>query len=157
MILVQISEEQIQLADAKARDMGLLKNSITRGEGSLVGFLGEILVVKHFGGVIENTYDYDVIINGRKIDVKTKRTTVVPLDTYLATVAGYNTRQACDSYYFVRIDLSKKEGYLLGGLSKSAFFRKATFYKKGELDPSSHLGWTFTADCYNVEIRNLKK
>lgn len=156
MIIVDITEEQISLAEQKAKELGKLRNSITKGEGNVVGILGEILVSEYFNGVIKNTYDYDVVINNKKVDVKTKKTTVEPEPHYLASVAAYNTKQQCDAYYFVRIDLVKKKGYLLGGLTKKKFFSKAIFYKLGEVDPTSPFGWTFTADCYNVPISKLK-
>lgn len=157
MIKVMINDNQIIEAKRKAEEMGLIRNSITSGEGNLIGFLGEIIVAEYFGGIIQNTYDYDIIINNKKIDVKTKKTTVIPEPNYLASVAAYNTKQKCDSYYFVRIDLDKKVGYLLGGLSKKSFFEKAVFYKEGDLDPSSTFGWRFKADCYNVKFYELKK
>ncbi len=155
MIELDIDKALIKEAKQKSEEMGELRNSITEGEGNVIGFLGEILVANHFGGVIDNTYDYDIRVGNRKVDVKTKKTTVVPLSHYLCTVAAYNTIQECDSYYFVRIDITKKKGYLLGGLTKKGFFKKAKFYKEGEIDPDGN-GWTFKADCYNLPIWKLK-
>ena len=43
-----------------------------------------------------------------------------------------------------------------GGRTKSKFFEEAKFFKAGEIDPSSNYGWTFRADCYNMEISKLK-
>lgn len=157
MIVVDILDEQIEQAQIKANEMGRIRNSIRKGEGNLIGFLGEILFAKHFAGEISNTYDYDVIINEKKIDVKTKATTVAPKLNYLATVADFNTKQKCDSYYFVRIDFENRLGYLLGGLTKESFYKKAIFHKQGDQDPDSNLGWTFKADCYNLEISKLKQ
>jgi hypothetical protein len=157
LIEVSITNEQIDVAERKSKEMGIIRNSIRKGEGNFVGFLGEAIVSDYFGGIHANTYDYDVIIKDKKVDVKTKKTTVVPLPEYLCTVADFNTKQKCDYYYFVRINISTMKGYLLGGLTKNAFYKKAKFYKKGELDPISDLGWTFTADCYNVPISELKE
>lgn len=157
IIQVKITEDQIKLAEKKSKEMGALKESITKGEGNIAGFLGEILFVDYFGGVVENTYDYDVIINNTKVDVKTKRTTVPPEPHYLATVADFNTKQNCDIYYFVRVNIEEKKGYLLGGLTKKQFYKKSSFNKKGEIDPSSDFGWTFKADCYNIPISRLKQ
>jgi hypothetical protein len=157
LIEIKITNEQIKRAEEKSIEMGALEASITGGGGNIAGFLGEILFVDYFGGVVQNTYDYDVIIEGFKVDVKTKRTTVKPEKHYLATVADFNTKQKCDIYYFVRVDIEKKLGFLLGGLKKSEFYKNATFNKKGEIDPSSDRGWTFKADCYNIEISKLKQ
>ena len=155
MISVNIQTEDVELAKKKAKEMGTLKNSIRKGEGNVVGFLGEILFARYFGGIIDNTYDYDVIVNNLKVDVKTKETTVKPKDHYYASVAASNTKQECDAYYFVRVKKNLSEGWLLGGELKEDFFKKAIFGKKGEKDPSSHLGWRFKADCYNMEIKDL--
>ena len=34
------------------------------------------------------------------------------------------------------------------------YFKKATFLKKGMVDPSN--GWTVSTDCYNLPISELK-
>jgi hypothetical protein len=156
MITVNITQDQVNQAEAKAIELGRLRNSITEGEGNMIGFLGEIIVANFFDGIIQNTYDYDIIISNKRVDVKTKKTTVKPESYYFASVAAYNITQKCDSYYFVRIDLANMIGYLLGGLSKKSFFKKATFNRRGEVDSSSSFGWTFKADCYNLSIDKLK-
>ena len=43
-------------------DFKELNNSITKGEGNLAGAVGEIIVKDAYGGIGENTYDYDTII-----------------------------------------------------------------------------------------------
>ena len=155
IIEVLISDEIVNKAQAKSNELGLLNNSIREGKGNLVGFIGEFLVADYFGGEVSNTYDYDLIIKGKKIDIKTKETTVAPKSHYFCTVADYNTKQKCDSYYFVRVTKDLKTGYLLGGLTKDAFYRKARFYRRNDFDPTSNQGWVFTADCYNVPISEL--
>jgi hypothetical protein len=155
IVEVNIPDYVIEQAKSKANALGELNNSIREGKGNLVGFIGELIVSLYFGGKIANTYDYDVIIKDRKIDVKTKETTVPPKPHYFCTVADYNTKQKCDAYYFVRVTKDLKKAYLLGGLSKEGFYKKAQFFKKNTIDPTSNMGWTFTADCYNVYIQEL--
>lgn len=157
MIKLNIQTEDIVLAKQKSQEMGKLNNSIRKGEGNIIGFLGEILFIREFGGTHSNTYDYDVIFNDKKIDIKTKETTVEPKSYYYASVAAFNTKQKCDAYYFVRIKKDLSVGWLLGGMLKSEFFSKAIFNKAGEEDPTSHLGWRFRADCYNLEIKDLSE
>ena len=41
MIKIDINNEMIESAKSKARDLGKLNNSITKGKGNLAGFLGE--------------------------------------------------------------------------------------------------------------------
>ena len=47
-----------------------------------------------------------------------------------------------------------ESGWILGYLSKEDYFKKATFLKKGTVDPSN--GWTVSTDCYNLPISDLK-
>jgi hypothetical protein len=155
MTEVPISKIQLNAARIKAEQMGTLKNSITRGEANLEGFLGEILVAKHIKAQVKNTYNYDLIKDGRKIDVKTKRCTSEPRADYECSIAAYNTKQKCDYYIFVRILEDHSRGWILGMIKKDEYFKRARFCKEGETDPKSHLGWKFKADCYNLEIKEL--
>ena len=77
---IEISLEMIDKARKKAEEMGVIRNSILRGDGSIAGFIGEQIALQVLGGTWENTYDYDLITpDGKKIDVKTKQTSVKPL------------------------------------------------------------------------------
>ena len=68
-----ISTETRKKAEKRAADLPLLNNSIRKGEGASVAYIGEALILHLKGGEIKDTYDYDVIDrNGVKIDVKTK-------------------------------------------------------------------------------------
>ena len=159
MITLPITEEQIKRAE-KLYPFKCLNNSIMEGKSNLYGAIGEVVLADYYRSLgmtvnEESTFDYDIIVENKKIDVKTKLTTVVPKEHYNCSVADFNTDQACDCYFFVRVHENKKFAYLLGLLRKSEFYEKATFNKKGEVDKSSDCGWTFRADCYNVPIKNL--
>ena len=158
MIEIQIQQEQIDKAK-KLYDFGCLNGSITKGKSNIYGALGEVLIFDFFKDKgldvdFTSTYDYDLIIESYKIDVKTKRTTVKPKDFYLCSISNWNTRQKCDFYFFVRILENLKTGYLLGFKSKSDFFKESTFNKKGSPDIN---GWTFKDDGYNLKISSLYK
>ena len=158
MIKLQISKQQIERA-SKLYPFKQLKGSITKGKSNIYGALGEIIIYDKYKkdgfNVDDNsTYDYDLIIDNYKIDVKTKRTTVTPKSNYLCSISSFNTRQKCDIYFFIRINENMKECYLLGYKSKIDFFNKATFNKKGSLDVN---GWVFKDDCYNLKISMLNK
>lgn len=158
MLKLGISNHQIDRAK-KLYEFGALKNSITKGKSNIYGALGEIVVMDFFkekGSDIieESSYDYDMIINSKKIDVKTKRTTVEPKENYNCSVAAVNTKQDTDYYLFVRITEDKKTAYILGAIKKSEFFKNATFNKKGEPDGN---GFSFRDDCYNLKIKDLHK
>ena len=86
MIEINIGEDVIKKAEIKANKMGILRNSIMQGKGNIVGFLGEEIVKNYINAEESNTYDYDLIKKGIKIDVKTKKTKVKPLPHYEASV-----------------------------------------------------------------------
>ena len=150
---INITKQNIQKAQTLSKEMGQLKNSITKGQGNIHGFLGEIIVSKFLDIEISNTYDYDMIFNNIKIDVKTKRVTTPPKDYYECSVANLNTKQQCDVYVFTRILKDMTQGWILGYLNKEDYFKKATFMKKGEIDPSNN--WKVSTDCYNLPINKL--
>lgn len=156
IIECEVTPEIFLKAREKAVAMGNLKNSITRGGGNLAGFIGELLVLEYLKGEeLDNTYDYDIIYEGIKIDVKTKRTSVKPLEHYECSIAKLNTKQKCDVYVFTRVKNDYSVGWILGFMDKEEYFKKATFLKKGTTDPSN--GWKVKSDCYNLPISDLEK
>ena len=159
MIEVKITEEMKKSAWAKSREMGVIKNSIMKGDGNIAGFLGEEVANVVIGGTINNTYDYDLVAqDGTKYDVKTKRCTSPPKPYYDCSVANFNTKQKCDRYVFVRIENKNKRwgrAWVLGWLTHDDYFKKARKLTKGQKDPSN--GFVVRADCHNVAISELNK
>jgi len=159
MIEVQITEKMKKRAWAKSREMGVIKNSIMSGDGNIAGFLGEEVANTIIKGEINNTYDYDIITKGGiKYDVKTKRCTSPPKPFYDCSVAGFNTKQKCDRYAFVRIENKNNRwgrAWVLGWLEHDDYYSKAKKLTKGQIDPSNN--FVVRADCYNVSISKLTK
>ncbi len=159
MIEVKITEEMKKSAWAKSREMGVIKNSIMKGDGNIAGFLGEEVANVVINGTINNTYDYDLVAqDGTKYDVKTKRCTSPPKPYYDCSVANFNTKQKCDRYVFVRIENKNKRwgrAWVLGWLTHDDYFKKARKLTKGQKDPSN--GFIVRADCHNVAISELNK
>ena len=153
MIKVEITEDMVAAANNKAIEMGKLNNSILNGAGNIAGFIGEQISLKVLGGQWNNTYDYDIMVGDKRIDVKTKQTTVTPLPHYECSIAAFNVKQKCDAYAFVRVLKDLSTGWFLGVLEKDAYFNAATFMKKGDIDPSNN--FTVRADCYNLRIDKL--
>lgn len=158
MKIIKITKEQIERAK-KLYPFNQLKGSITKGKSNIYGALGEIIIydINKKNGLnvdFNSTYDYDLIIENYKVDVKTKRTTVIPKPNYLCSISSFNTRQKCDFYFFLRINENLKDCYLLGYKKKIDFFNEAIFNKNGSLDVN---GWAFKDDCYNLKIGMLKK
>ena len=155
-----ISSGTLKRIKERASKLPLLNNSIRLGvsektyrKGVLVAYIGEEVVKKVLDGDIKDTYDYDIIYNGIKVDVKTKERTVPPKPYYECSVADFNTRQDCDEYAFVSVLNNMKEAWYLGKIGKSDFYKIATFHKKGEVDPAND--FTFKADCYNIPVSKL--
>ena len=97
MIRLNITNDMIESCKEKAKSIGKLKNSITNGKGNLSGVLGEYLAHKHLPRSIwKNTFDYDLVENGVRIDVKTKRCTSAPKDFYDCSIAETSLHQKCD-------------------------------------------------------------
>jgi hypothetical protein len=156
MIEIDITEDMVAKAFRKAKEMGELRQSITRGDGNLAGFIGEQVVWQILGGEWANTYDYDIIAkDGSTVDVKTKRTGVTPLPHYDCSVSGLNAKQKCDKYAFVRILNNNTKAWYLGTIDKDVFYENATFIKKGEVDPSNN--FKAKSDMYNLTIAKLKE
>lgn len=141
-------------AKKKAASVGILQGSITGGLSNVVGAIGEILVADLTGASESNTIHYDLVDNGKRVDVKTKRCNTKPMPNYDCSVAAHGTKQDCDEYVFVRILCDMSRAWILGRVDKTDFFEKATRYSRGDVDPAN--GFVFKADCYNLPIRNLE-
>lgn len=159
MIRLDINDDQIKRAK-ELYDFKRLNNSIMKGKSNIFGALGEILIYDRYKSVCEysGSYDHDLIIKDKKVDVKTKKTTVVPKPYYFCSIADFNTSQECDYYCFVRVEEAyfiTKRAWLLGWKEKNKFFEEAKFYREGDIDPTD-VEWTFRADCWNLEVSKLE-
>ena len=156
MIKIIPTQEQIERAQ-ELFDFKVLNNSITKGDGNLAGALGEVIVCDYYNGEQKNTYDYDLILKGKKIDVKTKRQNqdIIPKPTWVAAVSNYNTHQDCDYYCFVGMGYDLSVAYIFGFMQKDNFYKQSIFGKKGEIDPYGNGVWTFASDCYVMQIKDL--
>ena len=153
MIEVQITNSMREIAHDMSSEMGILSRSITRGQGNVYGFLGELVALDILGGIHQNTMDYDILVDGSKIDVKTKKTTVKPKPDYDCSVADLTRKQNCDYYAFVRVLSDQSVGWFLGVKKAEQYFTDARYIKKGDYDNSN--GFTARANCYNMPISAL--
>ena len=152
---INITKSMMDKAEKRAKELGVLKNSISKGKGNIAGMLGEEIVLKVLGGKLESSYDYDIVLpDGTTTDVKTKLTTVVPLPEYSCSVSAYNIRQKCDSYTFVRIKKDLTVGWYLGIIGKLDFFHTARFVEKGAYEGSNK--YRAKASCFNCPISVLQ-
>jgi len=154
MIELTVTKEMIESCKQKAESIGKLKNSITKGEGNLSGVLGEYLTHKQLTKSIwKNTFNYDLVEHGVRIDVKTKRCTSAPQNFYDCSIAETSLHQHCDEYVFVRILNDMSKAWLLGRMDHKEYFKKARFMAKGEVDLNNN--FTVKANCYNLQIKEL--
>lgn len=150
------TEKQIIKAKEMSEEMGVLKNSITRGKGNIIGFLGEIVLADHFKWKQANTYDYDLIMpDGHTVDVKSKQVRSVPQPHYECSISAYNIKQKCDYYAFTRIKSDYSVLYFAGLIKKDLYFNTANKRYAGEIDPSN--GFVFRSDCFNLPISALEQ
>ena len=155
IVEVAIGDQMIDEATRMAKEVPILNHSIRKGEGTIYGFLGELIFRQVCGGRQENTYDYDIVMkSGRTVDVKTKMVTSTPRPNYECSIAASNTKQKCDIYAFVRVLEDMTRGWYCGAMWKDLFFAEARAIKKGDKDESN--GWVASADCHNVKICDLR-
>lgn len=150
---VEINNNIKNLAERKAKELGILNNSILSGKGNTAGLVGELLVIEYMKAEREESYDFDLSKDGITYDVKTKQSSSQPELHYECSIAAYQKKQDCDRYVFVRVNLSSDVCWILGWINKDDFFDKARLISKGEIDESN--GWEAKMDCYNLPISEL--
>jgi hypothetical protein len=152
---ILITDEQRKRAE-KLYEFDILNGSVTKGVGNKIGALGEVIVFDKYNKKAEyiGSYDYDLIIKGKKVDVKTKAQNVPPATHHTYNIFAFNTTQKCDYYCFVVIlnDLSK--AWIVGWKEKEAFLKEATFREKGDVDDVG--GHIFPSDCYCLKYNQLE-
>lgn len=156
MITLPVTEEILRMANNICIKKGI-PGSIMEGKSNLIGAVGEILVWDYFKKKGHDCYyvptlDYDLMIDHKRIDVKSKKTSVDPKPNYLCSISSWNTKQDCDYYFFVRVDPARRLGFLLGYMPKDYFFFVAEFAKLGSRDKD---GFTFKDDCWNLPVAEL--
>ena len=108
----------------------------SEGKRILEGYLGEIVVMDYYGVGDIDDYEYDIIINGINVDVKTISCKYKPTPNFLAVVNSCEMegdhRQEADSYIFVRMREDCEVAWIVGYMMCEKFFDLSTFVKKGE-------------------------
>jgi hypothetical protein len=149
-----ITDSMFQNASLKAAALGVRPNSITSGQGNIVGFLGEEVARLALDGIEKNSFEHDMLLqDGRSIEVKTQKLKYEPKPHFTCYVSAFNPRQVCDYYCFVGVDASYKKGWYLGVYPKREYMQKATFLKAGDNYPGSvH---KVKANCYTMKLGDL--
>ena len=154
--ITNIPEKLKKLAYQRAKNLPKLKGTFTANQaGAPVGYMGQILFAEHVKGDDVDEFNFDVVKNGIRYEVKSKNCTSKPRENYICSVANANAEQKCDYYVFVRVLKDFSKAWILGQKSPEAFKKEAMFWKKGQLDPTDDRGYIVKTDSYNLEINKL--
>ena len=162
MLQLPFDNGMIRAATDWAENLGGIYNSITKGDGNYAGRLGELALAKHLGVEVEDSKDYDIIHEGKKIEVKTKRRAVKPQPDYTVNIAATSLHQKPDIYAFLSMEyLDRDSGgnyndllniWLCGYKNAEQFFEEASFWPKGTPDPPA---FKTHRDMYVMKIKDL--
>lgn len=137
MIELNITPEQVERGKDHF-EFGKLKNSILHGEGNLLGAIGEIITFDYCQDKVKTlihaqNWDYDLIVNDYKIEIKTQSVKYKPESTWTCHVPACNINQQCDFYCFVFINKDLSKGWIAGKITRQKFHEIKKFKKKGEI------------------------
>jgi hypothetical protein len=151
-----IAEKKYNKLSKEVKKTGYNKRSYRSGKFLLHSILSEIVVKDMLGSKakIKNAYDYDIIYNFDKIDIKLKpNSDKDPKPYWNASIPAYQLKkQRCDGYIFTRLNRDLTILWITGILSKQDFESKAKFAKTGSLDGR----WKWDIDSYYIKIEDLE-
>lgn len=142
MISIWIDDSIVEYAQKKLSyvettgELGLSKFGSER-DRILAGYIGEKIIMEVLKIKEDaDNYDFDLISNkGKKLEVKTITCKSQPLPEYLCTVNSHNLngvhKQKADYYIFLRILNDFSQGWILGWISCSDFFKYGEYKEKG--------------------------
>ena len=130
----------------------------SEGKRLLYGYLGEIIIMNYYNVDDVDDYEYDVVIKGYRVDIKSISCKFKPPMHYLATVNSCEIdgehRQDADIYIFVRIKEDCSLAWIVGYIECERFFEMSKFINKGE----TYHGMTFEKANMNVlPIKDLHR
>lgn len=162
IVEVKFTDDMVARAKVKADNLGKLRRSIRGGKGNTIGYLGEEIVAHYMkADIISNDegtekYNYDLVKDGKKIEVKSKERTVPPKGHYDASVAETSRHQKTDIYVFTSIQCNGGEpvrAWICGQKDAKEYFEQARFYAKGDIDPSNN--FEVLTDMHNMPYKDL--
>ena len=137
MIELKITPEQVERGKI-LYEFGILNNSILHGEGNLLGAIGEIITFDYCQDKVKKlihaqNYDFDLIVNDYKIEIKTQSVKYKPESTWTCNVPAANSTQQCDFYCFVFINKDLSKGWIAGKITRQKFNEIKILKKQGEI------------------------
>lgn len=128
--------------------------------------MGELVAIRYLTAAgfevhDDPTYNHDLIVAGRTVDVKTKERTVAPQPHYDCTVPDYNREfQQPEVYLFVSLLTDGTDGcgrfvrsWVLGSIAAVKFDQIAERWTPQQTDLTN--GWRPTIACRNVKVSEL--
>lgn len=136
------------------RKLATLTLSETKGRYNVSGALSELAASRFLGVPLEANLSFDLIYRGKRVDVKSATSNVVPNYTYNGCVPAINSHQDTDYYLFTRV-LRRNEKptavYLMAYLRREGFYAKANYMRAG----ASHGTLVLKYDMYALEYRRM--
>ena len=129
-------------------------------EEQLIGILGENTICDVLELPLMNSqgYDggYDIVLNGKNVDIKTMGRTVYPKSNYVNNLVAMQLKNSSDIYLFCSYHKHNYELTLCGWIDKKNFKKKAKLYKDGQIR-YRYDGTTFKtkSDLYEIENKLL--
>jgi hypothetical protein len=154
LIHVPVTPEMLQRADEMAEAVGHLSESETNGMYKSMGAIAELACVQYLNAELVNDIDYDLLYRGKKIDVKSVKTHVVPNYTHNGNVFANNTVQAADYYLFTRVMYRNDKPsavYLMAYMRPQGYYKKANLIRAGTISGGFHARF----DMYSLEYRRM--
>jgi hypothetical protein len=154
--ITNISDKLKKLAYERAKNLPKLTGTFTANRAGVpVGYMGQIIFAEYVQGDDVDEFNFDVVKNGIRYEVKSKNCTGKPKGNFICSVATANAKQKCDYYVFVRVLKDFSKAWILGQKSPEDFKKQAMFWKKGQLDPTDDRGYIVKTDSYNMEANKL--
>ena len=160
MILINVTENQLQRAK-NLYEFKVLNNSLSKGEGYLIGAIGEIAVFDYYtnkGKKVFHAQDfqYDLLIENYKIECKTQSSNYTPKSNYDCKISTFNDNQNCDYYFFIHVLKDFSKVWIKGVLSKKDLNELRVLKKKGDRC-DVYEKFIFPEDTWIVKTNQLKK
>ena len=156
MIEIEITQDMKDRVSKYIQKLGAHKNNYRSSPDSMfTGYMGELVfLIAYPEAEHKNTYDYDAVLDGKTIDVKTKKVNSKPQGYWQTSVFTYNTKQKCDYYSFVQVKSDYSVGWVVGTIDKKVFLDNAYLVEKGVLQPN---GLIPKQDSYNLTCKDIEE
>lgn len=141
-----------------SKNEGVYHRSFTKGDGRMVGFLGEqVFQYLRPGAMQANSRTYDFIVGGKKIEVKTRimpREPVWETDDIAIKFNQDPKDYECD--YFAMLGMAKdfSKCWLLGWISKNDFLAKHFIIRKGTKLTARYVA---EQDNHAIKLKDLSR